>query len=162
MDATQLLTAQHRELEALLKQAMATKQPDARTRALSAVGDELSKHLLSEEQVFYPAVKARRNEDILLESLEEHLSLKRLVADLLDLDPSEPTWDAKLKVLEEQTEHHHKEEEHHLFPNVRKTFDEGQLEHLAQEILACQQALQREGSPREFVTEQTDEAAPLK
>lgn len=161
MDATQLLTMQHRKLEVLLKDGMGARQAVARTRALTTVSDELSKHMLSEEQVFYPTVKARRNEDILLESLEEHLSLKRLLADLLELDPADQTWEAKFKVLQEQTEHHHREEEEHLFPNVRKTFDEGQLEHLAQEILACQAALQREGRPREIMTEQTDEAAPL-
>ena len=34
------------------------------------VGDELTVHVTSEEQIFYPAVKEKRTEDILLESLE--------------------------------------------------------------------------------------------
>lgn len=162
MDAIKLLVDQHRKLEAQMKTTVEAQQPHARTAALARVGDDLTKHLTSEEEVFYPAVKARSTEDILLESLEEHLSLKRLLADLLALDPAAETWEAKFKVLKEQTEHHHEEEEENLFPKVRKMMDEERLKSLGQEMLALQQRLQQEGAPREAVVEQTDEAAPLK
>ena len=120
MDAIKLLTEQHRRLEAALKQALQAREPAARSSALARAGDDLTKHLTSEEEIFYPAVKARSTEDILRESLEEHLSLKRLLADLLTLDAAAETWEPKLKVLDEQTVHHHKEEEERLFPAVRK------------------------------------------
>lgn len=161
MDAIKLLIDQHRQLESQMKTALETQQPKARAASLTRVGDELTKHLTSEEEVFYPAVKAKRTEDILLESLEEHLSLKRLLADLLALDPAAETWEAKFKVLTEQSEHHHKEEEEHLFPKVRKALDADELNALGQQILALQQKLQREGDPRDAVAEQTREAAPL-
>jgi hemerythrin superfamily protein len=162
MDAIKLLIDQHRKLEAQMKAAVDARQPDARTAALALVGDHLTKHITSEEEVFYPAVKAKRTEDVLLESLEEHLSLKRLLADLLTLDPAAETWEPKFKVLKEQTEHHHKEEEENLFPKVRKDWDASELEALGQQMLALQQKLQRAGDPRDAVIEQTDEAAPLK
>ncbi len=162
MDATRFLTDQHRELESLMKHALEARESGARAAALAQVGDDLTKHVTSEEEVFYPAVKAKRTEDILLESLEEHLSLKRLLADLLTLDPSAETWEPKLKVLSEQTEHHHKEEEENLFPKVRKALDVGELEALGQQILAAQQTLQQAGAPREAVVEQTEQAAELK
>ena len=145
-----------------MKHALEARESGARAAALAQVGDDLTKHVTSEEEVFYPAVKAKRTEDILLESLEEHLSLKRLLADLLALDPSAETWEPKLKVLSEQTEHHHKEEEENLFPNVRKSLDVGELEALGQQILAAQQTLQQAGAPREAVVEQTQQAAELK
>ncbi len=162
MDAIKLLTDQHRKLESLMKTTLQAQQPKPRATALKQVGDDLTKHLTSEEEVFYPAVKAKRTEDILLESLEEHLSLKRLLADLLELDPAAETWEAKFKVLNEQTEHHHKEEEEHLFPKVGKALDAGELEALGEQMLALQQNLQRAGDPREAVTEQTEKAAALK
>lgn len=161
MDAIKLLTDQHRKLEGTMKTGLDAQQPQARAAALVQVGDDLTKHLTSEEEVFYPAIRAKRTEDILLESLEEHLSLKRLLSDLLALDPSAATWEAKFKVLNEQTEHHHKEEENHLFPKVRNALDAGELDALGQRILALQQKLQRAGDPREAVNEQTDKAAPL-
>ena len=162
MDAISILTDQHRKLESQLKNALGAHQAAARTAALVAMGDDLIKHLTSEEDVFYPAVKAKSTEDTLLESLEEHLSLKRLIADLLTLDPAAETWEPKLKVLKEQAEHHHKEEEEKLFPLTRKTMKQDELEALGQEILTCQQELQREGAPRETVIEQTAVATPLK
>ena len=161
MDAIELLTCQHRALETLLDHVL--DAPDAARigPAFARVADELTVHITSEEQVFYPAVRAGRTEDILLESLEEHLSLKRLLADLLVLDPAERTFEPKFKVLAEQAEHHHKEEEEHLFPKVRKLLDAERLRQLGDEMQAMQQRLHREGAPREAVAEQTDAAAPL-
>lgn len=162
MDAISILTDQHRKLESQLKNALGAHQSAARSAALVAMGDDLIKHLTSEEDVFYPAVKAKSTEDVLLESLEEHLSLKRLLADLLTLDPAAETWEPKLKVLKEQTEHHHKEEEEKLFPTTRKALKQDELEALGRDVLKCQQALQREGAPRENVIDQTAVATPLK
>jgi len=160
MEAIQLLTLQHRALEERMKTTLHAPV-EQRSACLAQVGDHLSVHLASEEEVFYPAVHARRTEDILLESLEEHLSLKRLLADLMALAPDDATWEAKFKVLEEQSEHHHKEEEEHLFPKVLTLIDLPEREALGRDMLALQERLQREGKPREAMAEQTDKAAPL-
>ena len=160
MDATELLTGQHRSLETLMKAWMDAPQWQ-REALFRRVGDELTVHLTSEEQIFYPAVKEKRTEDILLESLEEHLSLKRVLADLVVLQPDDPAFEAKFHVLKEQAEHHHKEEEEHLFPKVRKLLEPMALDTLGQQMQALQQQLKREGDPREAVQEQTDKAAKL-
>jgi len=161
MDAIKLLTEQHRKLEGLMKTALEAREPNARRVGLVKVGDDLMKHVISEEDVFYPAVKAKNTEGILLESLEEHLSLKRLLADLLELDPGAETWEPKFKVLSEQTEHHHKEEEVNLFPKVSEAMDAKELNALAQKILATQQETQGEERPRSVVVGQTGQAATL-
>ncbi|HVF16925.1 MAG TPA: hemerythrin domain-containing protein, partial [Steroidobacteraceae bacterium] len=148
MDAIKLLIDQHRKLEAQMKAAVDAQQPKARAASLAQVGDHLTKHITSEEEVFYPAVKAKGTVDVLLESLEEHLSLKRLLADLLTLDPAAETWEPKFKVLKEQTEHHHKEEEEHLFPKVLTLIDADEREALGREMADLQQQLRRAGDPR--------------
>lgn len=162
MDAVELLIQQHREIEARLDRLLDSHDPAQRAALLAEVGDHLSVHIASEEQVFYPAVKARRTEDILLESLEEHLSLKRLLADLIEMAPAEKTWSAKAKVLQEQCEHHHEEEEEHLFPKVGALLDDAERLALGGRMLALQQELRAEGAPREAVAEQTEKAAPLR
>jgi hemerythrin superfamily protein len=162
MDAIDLLVHQHREMETALKEVLSATD-DAAVKALfTAVADQLTMHITSEEQVFYPAVKAQRTQDILLESLEEHLSLKRLLADLLELDPAQQTFEPKFKVLKEQTEHHHKEEEEHLFPKVARLLNQSRLEALGAEMLALQRRLDQAGEPRDAVVNQTDEASPLR
>ena len=161
MDAIDLLRRQHQEMEHAMAQLLDVEDAAEKKQRFSALADELTVHIASEEQVFYPAVKAARTEDILLESLEEHLSLKRFLADLIDLDPASQTFDAKFKVLKEQAEHHHREEEEHLFPKSRKLLDSERREQLGEEMLNLQRKLDRQGEPRELVTEQTDAAAPL-
>jgi hemerythrin superfamily protein len=161
MDAVKLLITQHRTLEGLLNHVMKETGEEKRKALFAEAGDQLTVHIKSEEEIFYPAVKAARTEDILLESLEEHLSLKRLLADLLELDPSEKAFEPKFKVLKEQTEHHHKEEEENLFPKVLKLLDSRHREELGKQMLALQARLTSQGEPREAVVNETDSAAPL-
>jgi iron-sulfur cluster repair protein YtfE (RIC family) len=149
-------------MEAALEEVLAATDPAAVRTLFAEIADKLTMHIESEEQVFYPAVKAQRTEDILLESLEEHLSLKRFLADLLPLDPAQQTFEPKFKVLKEQAEHHHKEEEEHLFPKVTKLLNAAQREALGSEMLALQRHLEKTGEPREAVVTQTDAAAPLR
>jgi hemerythrin superfamily protein len=146
-------------MEKMLDQ-LADAKASERAALLDQVANALSAHVALEEEQFYPAVRARRTEDILLESLEEHLSLKRVMSDLLELDAGDPRWEAKMHVLEEQAKHHHKEEEEHLFPKVKKLFEASDLDELGDTMRDALAALQAE-RPRERVFGETAEAAPL-
>jgi hemerythrin superfamily protein len=161
LDVVALLTRQHRHLEQMLDALVEAEADTECQRLFAAAADELAVHVSAEEQVFYPAVSAERTEDILLESLEEHLSLKRLVADLLDMDPNDATWGAKAKVLQEQTEHHHREEEEHLFPKVRALLSEDRRMAVGREVKAHEHDLRARGKPRLLMGERTDSAEPL-
>lgn len=162
MEATDYLTRQHRDIEQALRTALETDDVAARRSQFLDIADALTVHIASEEQVFYPAVHASPNEDILLESLEEHLSLKRLLADLLVLAGDDVTFQPKLRVLREQAEHHHKDEEKKLFPEVREKLDAGRREALGREMAALQLRLQADGKPRRAVRGQTAAAEPLR
>ena len=162
MDAIELLVSQHRDMETLARQVLDAADDTTRLALFAQAGDELTAHLASEEQIFYPEVRAKRTEDILLESLEEHLSLKRLLADLLALQPSDQTFEPKFKVLREQMEHHHKEEEENLFPKVLKLMDGPHREALGKKMKSLQVSLINGGNARQAVADQTEEAAPLK
>lgn len=160
-EAVSLLVNQHRRLEALLSLVVEEAAASERTRRLLKAADELAVHIAAEELLFYPAVRAERTEDILLESLEEHLSLKRLLADLLALDPVDCTFTPKCKVLLEQTEHHHEEEEDHLFPKVMLLLGPEKRTELGRQMLQQQADLRRAGEPREWAAEQTEAAQAL-
>jgi hemerythrin superfamily protein len=155
-----MLTEQHRELEASFEAVLAA---DGATRRALFVrcADVLMSHVLVEERYFYPAVRAKRTEDILLESLEEHLSLKRLLADLLALTVTDPRFEAKLHVLKEQSEHHHEEEEKKLFPKVEKLLSKEELDALGDQMGMAQADLLA-GEPRKLVDTQTEAAASLR
>lgn len=158
MDAIDFLVRHHRDLEGKLEKL---KESDVASQSdFNQLADALVSHITIEEEIFYPAVKAQRTEDILLESLEEHLSLKRVLADLVGMSAADDKFGPKLHVLAEQAEHHHKEEEDHLFPKVKKLMDKAARESLGAQLEERMESLLRK-SPREQVHSQTDEAAAL-
>lgn len=158
-DPIALLVDDHRRMEGMLKEVLDANVKD-RAHLLANVADALAAHVALEEEHFYPAVRARRTEDILLESLEEHLSLKRVMHDLLAMSTSDDRWEAKMHVLKEQAEHHHKEEEEHLFPKVQKLFDKAHIEELGAAMKKAHDALLAE-RPRARIFGGTAEAARL-
>ena len=160
-NAIEMLEGQHREVEDLFEKLEKADRGERKQKLFTQIADKLAVHASIEEAAFYPAVKAKRTEDILLESLEEHLGIKRVLSDLIDLDSDDETFDAKAKVLQEQVEHHVEEEEGDLFPKVKKIFDEETLVAIAQQMAELQEELLAKGNPRLAVPGQTDEAAPL-
>jgi hemerythrin superfamily protein len=159
VDALKLLTEQHKEVDALI--AKLEKDPADKDELFEELADKIAAHATMEEKLFYPAVRARQTEDILRESVEEHLAVKRIIADMLSLDSDDDQWDAKLSVVKEQLEHHaHEEEEGELFPKVRKLFGKDELEALGGEMAALFEELLAT-HPSRNVPAETGEAAPI-
>ncbi|MEJ7601147.1 MAG: hemerythrin domain-containing protein [Kofleriaceae bacterium] len=156
--AIDLLVGQHRDMETRLTKLVKSEAPDQ--AAFNELADELAAHITVEEELFYPTVNAARTEDILLESLEEHLSLKRVLADLLALRTGDDKFGPKLHVLAEQAEHHHEEEEEKLFPAVKKLLDKAKLEALGTQMRARIKDL-RETAARTRIPAQTADSADL-
>jgi hemerythrin superfamily protein len=163
MDAIEMLKSQHREVEELFSKfdGFGENATKSKQTTFEKIADALAMHATIEEKHFYPAVKAKRTEDILLEALEEHLGIKRVIADLLKTQSSDPTFDAKVKVLKEQVEHHVEEEESDLFPKVRKVLDKAELTALAATMKATMEVLEKKGDARQAVPAETRQAAAL-
>src|SRR5205085_623906 len=102
MNAIELLEGQHRQVEDLFEQMKEAETAREKERLFTDIADKLAVHATIEERHFYPAVKAKETEAILRESVEEHLTVKRTLADLLDMDAGDESFDAKIKILEEE------------------------------------------------------------
>ena len=159
MNAIDLLKKQHQEAKELFS-ALEEAEVEEKEELFEKLADALATHAAIEERHFYPATRDDRTEDLLHEAVEEHLSVKRLIADLLDMSPSDAQFDAKVKVLKEQIEHHVEEEEGELFPEVKKAHKAQELDDLgllmeetAEELLQSQ--------PRNQVPLETGAAAPI-
>jgi hemerythrin superfamily protein len=158
-DVVELLTAQHTELDELF--AKLESGSGARRATLTELADKLAAHSTVEEKIFYPAVMAKDTHDLLHESVEEHLAIKRVLADLIEPGIDEDSFKAKLSVLKENVSHHaHHEEEKKLFPMVKKLMDEDQRAALGNEVLAMFEDLMP-SHPSTHVPEETRTAAPL-
>ena len=161
MNAVKMLKQQHREVEKLFKKFEGAKSSAPRRKAFEEIADALAVHAAIEERHFYPGVKKRQTEDLLLESVEEHLEIKRVIADLLHAEPQDDTFDAKVKVLQEDVEHHVEEEEKELFPKVEKLIDEEELEAIGAAMEETAKELESAGDPRLAVPGETAAAAPV-
>ena len=124
-DAIELLKADHDEVDTMFKQYGELKEGGraAERRDLAQrICDALTVHATIEEEIFYPTVRRERGEtgDLVDEARVEHQSLKDIIGRLEAAPPSDPLYDAGVKVLSEYVKHHVREEENELFPKVRK------------------------------------------
>ena len=161
MNAIKMLKQQHQEVEKMFEAFENAKAAGARRKIFEQIADALAVHAAIEERHFYPAVKKEQTEDILLESVEEHLEIKRVIADLLAMEADDENFEAKVKVLQEDVEHHVAEEQDELFPKVEKLFDKETLEAIGEDMEDTQAELISAGNPRDAVPGETDAAAPI-
>jgi hypothetical protein len=161
LDILEILESQHSEVDELIERLERGK--GNRTTLFFQLADKLAAHAAVEEKVFYPAVMAKQTTELLHESVEEHLEIKRLIADMLALDPSddEDEFNAKLSVLKENVSHHaHEEEERKLFPMLRRLLSSNERAAIGNDVLAMFESL-IEHAPRFQVPSETGAAAPL-
>jgi hypothetical protein len=160
IDVLELLASQHDEVDDLIEQLH--EDEGDRQALFTELANKLAAHATVEEKLFYPAVMATGTADLLHESVEEHLAIKRVLADMIAMDlTDDETFEAKLSVLEEHVSHHaHEEEEKKLFPEVRKLMNADERAGLGNEVLAMFERLMTE-DPYQSVPQETEQAAPL-
>jgi len=140
----QFLKQDHRRVDELFSQFEEAK--DGRTRAsiMRRIAQALTVHTQIEEELFYPAARAEMGDhDLLNEAQVEHDSVKRLIAEIEGMRPSEHLYKAKITVLKEYVKHHVKEEERELFPLVKKT--DLDLSALGEDLSARWEQLMKQG-----------------
>src|SRR5688572_17422627 len=95
IDVLELLASQHDEVDDLIEQLHEGKGD--RQALFTELANKLAAHAAVEEKLFYPAVMATGTADLLHESVEEHLAIKRVLADMIAMDlEDDETFEAKL------------------------------------------------------------------
>ena len=152
LDALKLLSQDHREVEALFEQFEKAKDDTKKGEIAKQICTELKIHTMIEEEIFYPALRGKVEDDDLDEALVEHDGAKVLINDIEAAGPEADFFEAKVKVLQEEVEHHVKEEEKqsgNLFTQARKA--DVDLDALGEQMAArkaeLQQIAETEGLP---------------
>ncbi len=160
MNAIEMLKQQHEQAKQLFEEYERARSSDAKQALFEQIADNLAVHTTIEEKVFYPAAYASETEDLLHEAVQEHLSVKRLIVDLMEESAGSAEFDAKVKVMKEQVEHHVEEEEGELFPKVSESMDDGALEQLGGRMQGLFTREMKAG-PSRNIGDQIDEAPSL-
>ena len=142
MDAIAMLKEDHRKVEDLFEQFEKARGDDRKKKIADEICMELIIHTTIEEEIFYPALRGKVEDDLLDEAYVEHDGAKLLIAELLQSEPSTDFFEAKVTVLSEEIKHHVKEEEKqqdNMFQQARAA--DVDLEALGQVMLARKEEL---------------------
>jgi hypothetical protein len=125
--AIALLKRDHHRFRALFDAAEDASQAD-----LAAIGRELCMrldvHMVIEEELLYPALKAVVEEDEVDEGIVEHDIGKKMMTEIENLDGTESLYKSKVHVLGEITIHHIDEEDEDLFEDAKQAHQAGKLD----------------------------------
>jgi hypothetical protein len=144
-DAIALLKDDHRKVEELFEQFEKAKGEGRKQKLALEICTELTIHTILEEEIFYPALEGKVDEDLLKESFVEHDAAKVMIAEIEAGEPSDEFYDAKVKVLSEEIEHHVEEEEKRkegLFAQARAA--DVDLDALGTQMIMRKERLQEE------------------
>ena len=123
-DAIALLKADHRTVEELFEKFEKASSSSSKQKLCHQICVELKIHAMIEEEIFYPALRGKIEDDTLDEAYVEHDGAKILINDLESASPDAEFYDAKVTVLSEEIKHHVKEEEaarEGMFVQARQT-----------------------------------------
>lgn len=122
-DAIKLLKQDHRAVEDLFEEFESAKSAADKRSIAREICLELTVHTMIEEEIFYPAIKDAVEDELYGEAHVEHDGAKVLIAEIMDSDPKDEFYDARVKVLSEMIKHHVKEEEQAdgMFAQARKS-----------------------------------------
>jgi len=133
MKATKLLEQQHKKVRSLFKKLEGGRAEPG--PLLTELANDLVAHMAIEHEIFYPAVESV-DRSLVSEAFEEHalgeIALKRL----LQTDPEDESFKARVVAAKELIEHHVEEEEEELFPKVEKKLGDERLEELGKQMKA--------------------------
>jgi hypothetical protein len=135
-----MLKQDHDAAKKLMEELAETTERAVKTRerVWTKLLKDLTIHENVEEEIFYPALKAKDVKElnaIVLEALEEHHLVDDIVEQLEDTPFDDEHWTAKFKVTKENVEHHIEEEETEMFKLVRQHFTRDELEELGDRML---------------------------
>jgi hemerythrin superfamily protein len=145
VDAIKLLKDDHKKVKTLFREyeEAGDRAYQKKQRIAEQVFTELTVHSAIEEEIFYPAVRAkadREGKELVAEGIEEHHVVETLIEEIRQLDPKDERYDAKFKVLTENVEHHIAEEEGEMLPDAKETLGD-EIERLGEQMLRRKEEL---------------------
>jgi hypothetical protein len=120
-----MLRQDHMKVKELFRQFESTESNRERKAIADTAILELDIHSRLEEEIFYPSVRriSKGGEEIgelMSEAEEEHHVVDVLSQELMKMQPEDPEFAAKFKVMAENVEHHIEEEESQVLPQAEE------------------------------------------
>lgn len=135
MDVFNYIKKDHKRIDDLFEQIIATKSKTEREQLFEILKTELILHAASEQDTFYKALKkSAKGKDEALHAIKEHKEITKTLEDLDELSINHEAWLIKLGELKALVQHHVHEEEHEIFKLAKKRISANQAKQLALEM----------------------------
>ena len=145
--AISILLRDHDNVKRLFRRFERAKSAGEKETILRDAVMELKLHATIEEEIFYPAVRAKVGADLMNEADEEHHVARVLIAELDNGRRSDEHRQAKFTVLAESVRHHIREEEGEVLPKAKDLKID--FERLGRQMLQRKAELKHNGIPRD-------------
>jgi hemerythrin superfamily protein len=131
-----VLTADHREVTALIGEIRTAPEPERRRDLADTMISELVRHAVAEEMYVYPAIRKHlpEGEKAVEHDIEEHKELERTMKAIEDVDATDPRFAELLGQLELTLRDHVTDEEAEQFPQLRAHVPHDELVELAGKV----------------------------
>lgn len=150
MNAVEMLLQDHEKVRRLFREwGEAGERQSEKRDVVEQVLMELQIHSKLEEEIFYPAVRAKGGELVeeVDEGYEEHRQVDQMIEELKAMDPGNPVFIDRFQALVGAVEHHVAEEEGEMLPHAQQKLGNEQ-EDLARQMTQRKEQLLKELMPR--------------
>ena len=138
MNAIEMLKNDHQKVRELFREiTAANKKPQP---LVEQVLQELETHATLEEEIFYPALRAKAGEEndarlkgLLDEAIKEHNKVKKIIGKVKSLDREDEQFETEVEELMDSVTHHVEEEEDEMLPLAEEKLADD-LDRLASEM----------------------------
>jgi hemerythrin superfamily protein len=138
-DVIDVLTTDHREVEALVQHILEAIDPDVRRESAEQMIAELVRHAVAEEMFVYPAMRDHLpdGEQAVEHDIEEHQELETLMKDIEGVDAGDAKFLQLVSKLRSVLADHVQDEENEQFPRLREHIPPDELAGLAEKVEAA-------------------------
>lgn len=142
LNAVDLIKADHERMTSLY-QDYETAGGDDKQWLAEKLLTELDIHLKLEEEIFYPAVRRKvdqEEQELISEAIEEHKAIRESIEELRGLEPDDESFDNKVQDMMQDVQNHIDQEESDILPLAEEEL-ENELEDLGDEMQKRRQEL---------------------
>lgn len=118
--ATNMIRFDHTHVLATFHQYKTTSRPSVKLGLVNTTCLALEIHAQLEEEIFYPALRAVSDNEVIRKSVPEHSEMRRLIASLRAMRPEDSGYDDTYMELMRDVLHHVADEETVLLPEAER------------------------------------------
>ncbi len=124
MGATNMIRMDHSHVFTIFHRYKADTPPERKQALVNMACTALEVHAELEEEIFYPAVRAVSDNEVVRKSVPEHDEMRRLIAKLRAMEPTQPGYDDTFMELMRDVLHHVADEETVMLPEAERVIPE--------------------------------------